>query len=487
MRRGFMFLSIACVTGCGSMSLYELPTATGPDSDAPVSADDSTETAPEDTAPAPSSADTADGCADVCGTNLLETGPCSLRTTWSCDATANELCLTASCDGATLHCTHDGSAWAWRADPSCDDGDACTWADACVAGTCSGQSVSCSADTCTDRVCNGTATCTEIPRTGQSCDDGDPCTWGDACTASGTCQGNTITCTGDTCVNRTCNGTASCTETPRTGQTCDDGNPCTWGDACTASGTCSGIGISCLSDGCMSRSCNGSAACSSAPVNIGGSCDDGDACTVGETCSVSGVCGGGSPATTCGDGFCGCGESFATCPADCPFSPPPGACVTGSQSRDRCSGARTISRGAAAGVWQSGNQSTCSANNRHSGECPVFDVGNDHTYAIFMRAGERATVTLASRTQKCNSNDGDWHSRLKFKWGADATSCPTLLQCWAGPRRFDSTDTTRDHVASADGWLFIIVDGGASGFNEHRGHYTLGVHLTQCDSPTCGC
>jgi hypothetical protein len=45
-------------------------------------------------------------------------------------------------------------------------------------------------------------------------------------------------------------------------------------------------------------------------------CDDGNYCTENSTCSGS-TCGGGTAANRCGDGTCNCGETSATCPADC--------------------------------------------------------------------------------------------------------------------------------------------------------------------------
>src|SRR5207249_1554054 len=103
---------------------------------------------------------------------------------------------------------------------SCDDGNACTYGDTCAAGTCQGTSITCADDQCNTRSCNGTSTCTITPKTGQSCDDGDACTYGESCNSSGVCGGGTaITCTSDQCNTRTCNGTSTCTVAPKTGQT----------------------------------------------------------------------------------------------------------------------------------------------------------------------------------------------------------------------------------------------------------------------------
>src|SRR5207249_11565269 len=87
-------------------------------------------------------------------------------------------------------------------------------------GSCEGTAITCTDDQCNTRTCNGTSTCTVTPKTGQACDDGNACTYGETCNSSGVCGGGTaITCTSDQCNTRTCNGTSSCTVTPKTGQT----------------------------------------------------------------------------------------------------------------------------------------------------------------------------------------------------------------------------------------------------------------------------
>jgi hypothetical protein len=58
--------------------------------------------------------------------------------------------------------------------------------------------------------------------------------------------------------------------------------------------------------------------------HAGAGCDDGDACTTGEACNAGGLCTGGTSTAVCGDGVCNCGESGATCSADCAASCPSG-------------------------------------------------------------------------------------------------------------------------------------------------------------------
>jgi MYXO-CTERM domain-containing protein len=202
----------------------------------------------------------------------------------------------------------------------CDDGDPCTYKDACWAGTCQGLPSACPSDACADRGCDGWGGCNEAWHEG-ACDDGDTCT------------------TADACVNGRCEGKAEPDGTP-----CDDGVLCTSADACFG-GRCTGAapaacddGLACTLDVCLDQAdaeAGTPFACKHALVDltclIDGACyeakqahpknpcercdpgwstdawasfdwqpcDDGDPCTYGETC-VAGVCGG--TAYACGQG-----------------------------------------------------------------------------------------------------------------------------------------------------------------------------------------
>jgi len=74
----------------------------------------------------------------------------------------------------------------------CDDGDACTYADACRNGVCTGgvsKVCNTSGDPCRENVCDSaTGRCVPRPvNEGESCDDGTPCNGTDTCDAFGTC------------------------------------------------------------------------------------------------------------------------------------------------------------------------------------------------------------------------------------------------------------------------------------------------------------
>jgi len=253
-------------------------------------------------------------CSDTCGGNSLSVGKtcmgcggaraagsCLGGATQVCDATNHSLCQQVACGGTTYFCTSSGGSWAWRVAPVCDDGNACTHADSCGSGTCGGLPVTCTTTACATRACNGTATCTETLRTGLSCDDGNACSYGDSCSAAGVCTPTgTATCTSTTCVNRVCNGTASCTDMPRTGMSCDDGNACTTGDSCGMGGMCGGgTTVTCpAGTTCRGFVCDGSPSCAPMPRNLGGACDDGNPATTSDLCRADGSCLGSScPAT----------------------------------------------------------------------------------------------------------------------------------------------------------------------------------------------
>jgi MYXO-CTERM domain-containing protein len=56
-----------------------------------------------------------------------------------------------------------------------------------------------------------------------------------------------------------------------TGTACNDGNPCTHSDMCNNANVCVGLTVTCNSDPCNARTCNGTATCTVTPVACGGS------------------------------------------------------------------------------------------------------------------------------------------------------------------------------------------------------------------------
>jgi immune inhibitor InhA-like protein len=222
----------------------------------------------------------------VCYTNLCAGVVCA----------APDQCHTAgTCNPGTGVCSNPAKTNG----TSCNDGNACTQADTCQAGACTGASpVTCTAaDQCHGAgTCNpGTGACsTPALADGTSCNDGSACTQSDTCQA-GTCAGgNPVVCAAaDQCHGAgTCNpGTGACnTPTLADGTACNDGNACTQTDTCQA-GACAGANpVTCgATDSCHTGgTCDPSTgACApSAPKAVGSVCDDGDACTLDDTCQV---------------------------------------------------------------------------------------------------------------------------------------------------------------------------------------------------------
>lgn len=191
------------------------------------------------------------------------------------DCSDNNPCTRDVCDGSTGVCSHPAQAEGG----ACDDGNACTMGETCQAGTCSsGSAVDCSdGNQCTDDICDPVTGCAN-PNNTASCDDGDLCTYNDRC-ASGTCGGTTVVCNDGDCVTRSCNGTATCTTNNAAfGTACSvDGNPCT-DDFCNSTGTCihppEVAGTLCNSDGnpCTADICNSSGTCTHPAAADGSSC-----------------------------------------------------------------------------------------------------------------------------------------------------------------------------------------------------------------------
>jgi streptogramin lyase len=187
----------------------------------------------------------------------------------------------------------------------CSDANACTQADTCQAGACTGGNpVVCTAsDQChVAGVCDpasGTCSNPSAPN-GTPCTDGNGCTQADACQA-GVCQaGAPVVCTAsndchDAGVCDPATGTCSNPVRPD-GSACSDGSACTQTDACAA-GECLGSNeITCMaSDQCHDvGTCDpATGTCSDPSKPDGSTCDDADACTLGDSCQA-GVCAAGT-------------------------------------------------------------------------------------------------------------------------------------------------------------------------------------------------
>lgn len=223
----------------------------------------------------------------VCGNGVLESGE-------QCDGTP---CCTSLCR--------------WTADgTSCNDGNACTRSDACLAGTCSGGApVLCAAqDQChAAGVCDPrTGTCSNpIAPNGAACDDGSACSLGDAC-LNGRCAGAPLPCDdGNACTDDTCAG-GECVHADNSAP-CDDGSLCSDGDTCIAGECLAGAPLDCDDhQTCTVDACDEVDACThqAEPVCVG--CDA-DECVVCQD-----ACGAADEACATG-----CWEGFWSCVSGC--------------------------------------------------------------------------------------------------------------------------------------------------------------------------
>lgn len=287
----------------------------------------------------------------------LETLSCVSGTPVSC-SNLNDACNVGVCEPSTGAC---------KASPrpngtSCDDGNACTRSDSCQAGTCVGQNpVVCSAsDQCHDAgVCNpATGVCSNPAKAnGSTCNDGNACTQADTC-QGGVCSGGSpVVCVAsDQCHDAgVCNPTTGACSNPAkpNGSACQDGNACTQTDTCQAGSCVGGNPVVCsASDQCHDAgTCNPqTGVCSSPAKQNGTKCDDGSLCTQTDTCQ-SGVCTGSDPvvcsaigpcyaAGTCNPTSGLCSNPFAEAGTPCDDS---NACTTS----EACDGKGTCGGGSA--------------------------------------------------------------------------------------------------------------------------------------------
>ena len=271
-------------------------------------------------------------------------------------------------------CTKDtcepgvGCVYAPTSGGECQDGNACTTGDTCVAGQCQGSAPKVCDDKnqCTGDSCDPQKGCVNLPIAGL-CDDGDECTVGDLCSAAGDCFPgvNECGCQSDSeCIqdDDVCNGTLICVEgdcvtdpttiidcgasssacftlecVPSDGSCveavvvdpipCDDADNCTSGDVCQG-GACKGVTTQC-DDGkpCTADACVAGQGCVYTPTD--GPCEDGDLCTTGETCQT-GSCSGGV-AVDCKDDTA-CTSDFCLPSVGCKHSPAVGSC----NDKDAC-------------------------------------------------------------------------------------------------------------------------------------------------------
>jgi len=184
----------------------------------------------------------------------------NLCTDDSCDATAGCLAsaTTATCDDSNA-CTENDtcadSTCKAGADLTCSDGNACTDDGCAPASGCTHAESNCDdKDLCTDDACNPASGCVHLQNAVTVCDDGDVCTSADACVA-GTCTGGAaIDCNDhNVCTSDLCDAKSGCFHANLPGQV----GGCYPADLATKDvGICHAGTASCDADGVLGD-CNG--------------------------------------------------------------------------------------------------------------------------------------------------------------------------------------------------------------------------------------
>ncbi len=184
----------------------------------------------------------------------------------------------------------------------CDDANPCTLTDVCKAGKCAGVANKCDdKNICTSDFCDKAKGCQHSAIAGSlPCDDGMACTEADAC-SKGVCVGKKRSCDdANACTTDACDAKSGlCTFTKKKdGTLCSDGKLCTTGDTCK-DGACAAGKAKCDdNNSCTSDACdpvNGK--CTHNNLQLGAKCDDGDVCTAGDQCNA-GKCVGGNDSCT---------------------------------------------------------------------------------------------------------------------------------------------------------------------------------------------
>jgi hypothetical protein len=262
----------------------------------------------------------------VCGNGVIEAG---------------EQCDGGACCLSTCRPVANGVA--------CSDANACTQLDQCLNGRCAGSNpVTCTAsDQCHDAgICNPVSgTCSNPPRpNGTACDDASACSTADMC-SNGRCTGTPLNCddgnvcTSDACADGTCLHTNNA-------KPCEDGSVCTDGDTC-ADGECvSGPPRDCTDhQTCTDDACDEDNECTHASTATCDTCD-GDECVVcQDECTNSDQ----QCTTTCWNRFWSCLSGCTTtyCAPFCQVNL--GNCLDACPDADACRSSCETGNGCAVG------------------------------------------------------------------------------------------------------------------------------------------
>ena len=340
----------------------------------------------------------------------------------------------------------------------CNDGNACTQDDACLAGVCVGANpVVCTAsDQChVAGTCDtGTGLCSNpAAADGTTCTDSNACTTGDTCQAGACTPGTATVCTAsDQChVAGTCDTwNRPCSNpTAADGTSCTDSNACTTGDTCQAGACAPGTATVCTaSDQChVAGTCDpGTGLCSNPTAADGTSCTDSNACTTGDTCQAGACAPGTATVCTASDqchvaGTCDTGTGLCSNPtaADGTSCTDSNACTTG----DTCQ----------AGACTPGTATVCTASDQcHvAGTCdtgtglcsnPTAADGTSCTDSNACTTGDTCqagacapgTATVCTASDQCHvAGTCDTGTGLcSNPTAADGTTCTDANTCTSG-------------------------------------------------------
>lgn len=357
---------------------------------------------------------------ETCGEGKL----CQRGTPMVC-ANSIDPCLVNTCIPETGACepkaVEDGTL--------CDDANACTGRDSCKDGKCVGSdAVVCSALS----QCHAAGKCDPVTGAcsnpeklkGAPCNDGDACTVTDACLAGECVGGGQTSCAAiDQCHDMgVCDTvTGSCTKPAKqNGVACNDGNPCSLGDVCTAGVCTPSSQVTCsATDSCHSAgACDTKTGLCSNPARADGSaCNDGLTCTAPDVCTA-GVCGGTK--VKCDDGIActtdSCSEKLGGCTADRTKC----ACATSADCDDKnpCNGVETCNLQTL--QCQSGTSVDCSSLN------DACNVGACSVATGQCIANPKANGTTCDDANKCTATSS---CQAGVCTGSSATVCTAIDQC----------------------------------------------------------
>jgi MYXO-CTERM domain-containing protein len=308
-------------------------------------------------------------------------------------------CTVDGCSDAQGRCTTDPTPCGCAKDADCTDGNPCNGVEkcdltslACKQGTpvdCSSQTDDCNVGTCSP----ATGTCSAVARADSTvCDDGNACTRADAC-KSGKCIGaNPVTCTAlDQChVVGVCNTGSGVCSNPAAGNgaTCSDGSACTVGDKCMG-GTCvSGVALDCTdSSPCTADACDAAAGCVHPPGNGGTVCGSAASCSGGKESLATACTGSGTtcPApivNACAPYACGTAACLKACTKD-------GDCAAGNYC---AAGGKCTAKGGLGVACAANNQ--CASSFCADGVCCTDDcVGQCEACNLPSKKGTCSAVT----------------------------------------------------------------------------------------------